>query len=226
MIRIVSPGPKGTLRDEYGNCEPPPEGWDFLPAGDAGLTRKVTNHGDYWKVEIRKGRRTTSKGVWAPAEIITNAKNEVSETRSTTAYKKRKEYSEEYRDRKQREYKIRFHSEVRMFLSFSPQYEDKEKQMASLVTAHAIPVGSGTVARTTLIPVEERASRAVIAWMRHHTTVYDTMHIPHIKGKRRDVRRQLAQHSQKLLRAYRKGDAVSENCPLKKALATDAAPPL
>jgi hypothetical protein len=51
------------------------------------------------------------------------------------------------------------------------------------VTDHATPVGSGTVARTKRIPVEQRAEAAVIAWMRHQTTGYDGMVIPRIKGK-------------------------------------------
>lgn len=54
---------------------------------------------------------------------------------------------------------------------------------------HAVPVGSGTVARTQLIPLEQRAEAAVIAWMRHQTTAYDRMSIARIKGERREVRR-------------------------------------
>ena len=41
-IRIVSPGEKGKLFGEYGETLTPPLGWVFLPAGDAGVTRKVT----------------------------------------------------------------------------------------------------------------------------------------------------------------------------------------
>ena len=37
-----------------------------------------------------------------------------------------------------------------------------------------------------------KAEAAVIAWMRHQTTGYDGMVIPRIKGKRREVRRMLA----------------------------------
>jgi hypothetical protein len=46
---------------------------------------------------------------------------------------------------------------------------------------------------------------AVIAWMRHQTTAYDRMAIPRVKGRRRQVRRLLAQHSKMLLDAYRTG---------------------
>ena len=64
-----------------------------------------------------------------------------------------------------------------------------------------------------------RAAAAVIALMRHRTTAYESMKIPRIKGKRRDVRLILAQRSHELLDNYRKGESIGEECPLKKALA-------
>jgi hypothetical protein len=94
-------------------------------------------------------------------------------------------------------------------------------RLAHAVSDHATPVGSGTVARTKRIPVEERAEAAVIAWLRHKTTAYDSMAIPRIKGKRREIRRRLARRSQKLLDRYRRGEPVGEDCPLKKAMAGD-----
>jgi hypothetical protein len=93
-----------------------------------------------------------------------------------------------------------------------------DRQTAMKLADHATPVGSGTVARTKRIPVEQRAEAAVIAWLRHQTTAYDSMKIPRIKGKRREVRRMLAQRSQELLDLYRKGEAVGNDCPLKETL--------
>ena len=86
------------------------------------------------------------------------------------------------------------------------------------MTKHATPVGSGTVARTERIPVEERAEAAVIAWMRHQTTAYDDMSIARIKGERRRVRRMLAERSKSLLDAYRRSAAAPAACPLRRAL--------
>ena len=83
---------------------------------------------------------------------------------------------------------------------------------------HATPVGSGTVARTKRIPVEERAEAAVIALMRHRTSAYDSMKIPRIKGKRREIRRILAHRSEELLARYQRGEVVGEGCPLGRAL--------
>jgi hypothetical protein len=65
----------------------------------------------------------------------------------------------------------------------------------------------------------EQAKAAIIAWMRHQTTAYDGMKIPRVKGKRRAVRRRLAQQSGDLLEVYRKGKAVDVlACPLQLAL--------
>lgn len=55
--------------------------------------------------------------------------------------------------------------------------------------------------------------------MRHQTTGYDGMVIPRMKGKRREVRRMLAQRSKKLLGQYRCGEPAQEGCPLREALA-------
>jgi hypothetical protein len=104
------------------------------------------------------------------------------------------------------------------FLAFHPAHADLAKRLARAVTDHATPVGSGTVARTKRIPVEQRAEAAVIAWMRHQTTGYDSLVIPRVKGQRREVRRMLAQRSKELLERYRRGQTNSEDCPLAKAL--------
>ena len=103
-------------------------------------------------------------------------------------------------------------------LAFDEIYAGLADRLARAVTAHATPVGSGTVARTKRIPVERRAEAAVIAWMRHQTTGYDAMPIARVKGKRREVRRMLAQRSKELLRRYREGEAAGKDCALVKAL--------
>lgn len=67
--------------------------------------------------------------------------------------------------------------------------------------------------------MERRAESAAIAWLRHQTITYDNMKIARVKGKRREVRRMLAEESRRLLETYRRGrpsDAAS--CPLQLAL--------
>ena len=95
-------------------------------------------------------------------------------------------------------------------------------RMARLITDHATPVGSGTVARTQRIPIERRAEAAVIAWMRHQTTAYDRMIIARVKGRRREVRRLLAGRSRELLQNYRAGNPTPPDCPLARVLASRA----
>ena len=109
--------------------------------------------------------------------------------------------------------------EVLHFLNFHPRYTTLASQLARLVTELATPVGSGTVARTERIPLEERSSSAVIAWMRHQTSGYDRMVIAPVKGRRRQVRRELAARSLEILQLYRDGNDIPLSCPLQKALA-------
>jgi hypothetical protein len=123
------------------------------------------------------------------------------------------------RDQAQAEYFEDFFGAVLAFLAFHPNYAELASRLARAVTDHATPVGSGTVARTKRIPVEQRAEAAVIAWMRHRTTAYDSLTIPRIKGKRREVRRLLAHRSQELLARYRQGEPVPADCSLQKVLA-------
>jgi hypothetical protein len=215
--RIVTPGSGSTFTDEKGEILSPPADWGFYPAGDAGITRKITAAGIYWRVQVKTGKRLISKGVWAPSEIIERAKLEVESQRETPSYKNRLDSSRSLRIKKQTAYESDFLEAVIKFLSFNSCFKEIEDKLAEAVTSHSVPVGSGTVARTAMIPIEERAAKAVIAWMRHKTTAYDSMVIPKIKGKRRETRRVLAQRSTEILKCYRNGSAVPENCPLKKA---------
>jgi hypothetical protein len=195
-----------------------PEGWVLLSPGDAALTRRVKAAGDHWLVQEKRGRKIFSRGVWAPVATVERIRAELDAERSSEGYAKRKESNDRRRDKVQAEYVEDFHGAVMKFLAFHPVHADLADRLALAVTNHATPVGSGTVARTKRIPVEQRAEAAVIAWLRHQTTAYDSLNIPRVKGKRREVRRMLAQRSQELLKRYRSGDSVMEECPLKKAL--------
>lgn len=217
--KIVRPGAGNTLLGEKNEKLTPPADWSFLPAGDAGVTRKVTAQGEYWRVQVQKGRRVMSLGVWASAKVIAEAQEQAEATRSTAAYQKRQVSARRRREEKQADYAEDFCAAIRTFLAFAPQYGELEQSLAAAITAHAVPVGSGTVARTTMIPIEERAALATIAWMRHQTTAYDRLVIPRVKGKRREMRRMLAAGSARVLAAYREGEAVPASCPLQLALA-------
>jgi hypothetical protein len=196
-----------------------PDGWALLPPGDAALTRRVKEAGDHWVVQEKKGRETFSRGMWAPAATIDRIRAKLEAERSTDGYAKRKAAAARRRDKAQAEYVEDFFGAVVAFLAFHPNHAELADRLARAVTDHATPVGSGTVARTKRISVEQRAEAAVIAWLRHQTTGYDGMAIPRVRGKRREVRRMLAARSQELLARYRRGESVREGCPLVKALA-------
>src|SRR5580692_6980345 len=188
-----SPGPTpNTVRAADGRVLTSPEGWILLPPGDAALTRRVKGAGDHWVVQEKKGRKVFSRGVWASAATIDRIRADLDAERATESFAKKKEADARRRDKAQAEYVEDFFGAVVAFLGFRANYVDLAERMARAVTDHATPVGSGTVARTKRIPVEQRAEAAVIAWMRHKTTAYESMAIPRIKGKRREVRRMLA----------------------------------
>ena len=217
---IFTPGPTPTtVRAADGRILTAPDGWVLLPPGDAALTRRVKAAGDHWIVQERKGRKIFSRGLWAPAATIDRIRAELEAERSTEGFARRKEADARRREKAQVEYVEDFFGAVLSFLAFHANYADLAQRMARAVTDHATPVGSGTVARTKRIPVEQRAEAAVIAWMRHKTTAYDSLAIPRVRGMRREVRRLLARRSHELLDDYRRGEAVAEDCPLQMALA-------
>ncbi|MCE5266475.1 MAG: DUF2293 domain-containing protein [Planctomycetaceae bacterium] len=218
---VFAPGPTPTtVRSADGELLQAPHGWTLLPPGDAALTRRVKAAGEHWVVQEKRGRKIFSRGVWAPNTTIAAIRDELEAERSTESYAKRKQADQERREKTQSRYVEDFHGAVLAFLAFHPRHRDVAGHLAREVTEHATPVGSGTVARTKRIPVERRAEAAVIAWLRHRTTAYDSMSIPRVKGKRREVRRMLARRSIELLSRYRSGDSIAEDCPLKKALAS------
>lgn len=182
----------------------PPSDWACLPPGDAGLTRRVKAAGPSWVVIEQRGRKKFSKGLWAPRANIETARAALEAERSTDAYAKRRQADVARRERAQSAYASSFEQEVHAFLRFAPRWDNLARLVARLVAAHATPVGSGTVARTQRISIEERAEAAVIAWMRHQTTRYDDMKIARVAGARREVRRELAKISRAVIDLHRR----------------------
>jgi hypothetical protein len=217
---VGSPGPSpNTVRTPDGAVHAVPAGWVLVPPGDPGLTRRVKAAGPTWAVQEKRGRKVFSRGVWAPGGTVERVREELAAERSTEGYAKRQAAAARRRDAAQTEYVGDFRAAVLAYLRFAPAHAELAGRLAGAVTAHATPVGSGTVARTERIPIGGRAAAAVIAWLRHRTTAYDSMAVPRVKGKRREVRRALAARSEELLDGYRTGRQVAEACPLRRALA-------
>jgi hypothetical protein len=217
--RIVQPGRKaGTVLADSGEVLTPPADWAFLAAGDAAITRSIKAKGVTWVVQLKMGRRLIAKGIWASQGDILAAQAEVAAKRAAPDYARKRAGDLARRAAKHQVYEGEFLAEVVAFLNFAARYQREAQLLAEKVTTHATPVGSGTVARTERIPIAKRAEAAVIAWLRHATTGYDSLRIARVKGKRREVRRQLAAKSVELLQAYRQGRDTGEDCPLKRAL--------
>ena len=196
-----------------------PEGWGFVESGDAALTRRIKAQCEHWVVMGKYKNRVTAQGLCAPETAVSEIRAALEAERSDPAYQKKLEAGRKYREAKQQDYVADFEQEVLAFLNFHARWADLAHALAKAVTAHATPVGSGTVARTQRIPVAERAEAAVIAWLRHQTSSYDQMYIPRVAGARRDVRRKIAERSREILDKYRSGSDVDLSaCPLACAL--------
>jgi len=217
---IVRPAPKSRhVFTMQGELQPVPAGWSLLPPGDAALSRRIKQDGPTWTVKEKKGRKEFSRGIWAPSDRIEALRKILECERADPAYTKKLEAGRARRAKQELTYTEDFTAALRDYLDFHPRYHLLAERMAQLISNHATPVGSGTVARTKRIPIEQRAEAATIAWLRHQTTAYDNMHIPRDKGARREVRRMLAKESKRLLQSYRQGTGIDvEHCPLQKAI--------
>ncbi len=215
----VSPSSKpGYVVNANGESIKVPDSWVLLEPGDAALSRRIKKDGPCWTMKEKKGRRLFSKGIWAPADRIAALRAELERERLDPSYQKKLDAGRKRREKEQVAYAADFESSVREYLSFAPAYAALAANMAKRIAAHATPVGSGTVARTKRISIEQRAEAATIAWMRHQTTAYDDMVIPRVKGQRREVRKLLARRSKQLLNDYRNGADRPQGCPLAAAL--------
>jgi hypothetical protein len=222
--RIVAPGPDArSVRTADGQVLRPPDDWVLVPPSDPGLTRRIKAAAPTWTVQEKRGRKLFGRGVWVAGSVVGPIRAALAGERAAPGYAKKRAADARRREAKQAGYVEDFRAAVLDCLAFAPPHRALAERVASAVAAHATPVGSGTVARTRRIPVEARAEAAVIAWMRHRTTAYDQMTIPREKGKRREVRRMLAQRSKALLEGYRTSSAVdAAACPLQRALKSAA----
>ncbi len=197
-----------------------PDGWEFVPSGDPALTRRLKAAApDYWVVKRKLGRKEFGVGLCVPKGLAASIAEQLRVERETPEYQRKLEAGRRRREKEQEEYEEDFEKAVLEFLGFHERYAELATRLAKAITEFTTPVGSGTVARTQRIPIEQRARAAVIAWMRHNTTDYDHRYIPRVAGKRREVRRDIAHDSLALLKDYRRGNDVPDVCPLQRALA-------
>src|SRR3954464_3711710 len=118
-LTLSPTGVVGRFRSVSGEVLIPPSDWARLPPGDAGLTRRVKAAGPSWQVVEKRGNKTFSLGLWAPACNITQARLALEQERSTPQYARRREADTRRRAQEQQQYVGEFSLEVMQFLNFS-----------------------------------------------------------------------------------------------------------
>lgn len=154
----------------YGDLKAP-QGWEFLPRGDAFITRQVKRLGLYWVVVRKRKDYTEPLGLLAPATSIEAARALASETASRREVTRA--VSRERREKQEQIYRQQFAEAVIRFLEFAPRYRALARKIAEGVAEHATEVGSDRVGRTAKLSLEEKAELAARAYIRHHHTKYE-----------------------------------------------------
>ena len=164
---------EGLWNPDHGSVELP-DGWEFLPAGDAFVTRQVKAAGAYWIAWRPRGRNRPHRrklGLFAPTTAIVRARDDAEKTTARRA--KKREANARHRDKVEDAYRLDFTAAVLTWLDFAPEHAVLAEEIANSAADRAVVVGSGRVGRTRLLPLEERAALAGRATIRHQFTDYD-----------------------------------------------------
>ena len=164
---------QGLWNPEHGELELPAD-WEFLPSGDAFVTRRVKAGGVYWSAwrprsQNRPHRRRL--GLFAPAAAISQARAEAAATGQRRA--RQRVASAQSRGKAEEAYREEFRAGVLAWLAFAPEHTALAEEIAEATAERAVVVGSGRVGRTKLLPLEERVALAARATIRHRFTDYD-----------------------------------------------------
>ncbi len=150
-----------------------PDGWDFLPSGDAFLTRRVKAAGDYWVLFQPKGRSAHRRllGLLAPTDAIDAACAAAEAT--LTKRETQRSAGAQQRAKHEAAYREEFEQAVLRWLGFAPDHAAVAHEIASHAVERAAVVGSGRVGRTKTLSLDERAALAARAYIRHQHTDYE-----------------------------------------------------
>jgi hypothetical protein len=163
----------GPWNPEYGAIEIP-DGWDFLPSGDAFVTRHVTAAGRYWlawKPRDRGRGHRRRIGLWAPTEAIVAANAAAEQTSEARAVSRRA--GARQRERHEDRYRSELRAAIVTYLDFADKHAPLADRIADAAAARASEVGSGRVGRTSMLTLAEKAELAARAHIRHHHTDYE-----------------------------------------------------
>ncbi|MEN8234035.1 MAG: DUF2293 domain-containing protein [Actinomycetota bacterium] len=163
----------GPWNPDHGDIEIP-EDWEFLPSGDAFVTRRVKAAGAFWVAWRPRGRNRPHRrklGLWAPKDAIDSVEAEAEATEDERS--KRREQSAKGREKQEDAYRVDFADAIRRFLAFAPEHAGLADEIARDAAARAAVVGSGRVGRTKTLTLDKRAALAARALIRHRNTSYD-----------------------------------------------------
>ena len=151
-----------------------PDGWEFLSAGDAFITRHVKAAGVYWVLWQPRGKNRPHRrqlGVCAPISTIEQARARAAATEQKRA--DNRVVNRASRDRAEARYRVELARAVRAWLEFPPEQSELADDIARGVADHAAVVDSGRVGRVRTLTLEERARLAARAYIRHRYTDYE-----------------------------------------------------
>ncbi|MBI4288078.1 MAG: DUF2293 domain-containing protein [Chloroflexi bacterium] len=160
----------GWWHPKYGDVKGP-EGWEWLPSGDAYITRQVKQLGLHWVVVKKRKEFTQAIGLLAPADNIQQARRLAEETESRR--KEKRAVSAKQREKKEQDYATKFARAVLDFLAFAPRHRKLAQKIAEGTARQATVVGSGRVGRTAKLELAEKAELAARAYIRHTYTGYE-----------------------------------------------------
>jgi hypothetical protein len=151
-----------------------PEGWAFLPTGQAFVTRTVKAAGVFWlawqpRSRSRQHRRLI--GIVAPEAVIRDAERAAADTEAARA--SRREAGARSRERQEARYRQELTAAIVDFLAFTPEHQRLAERIALDAAERAAVVGSGRVGRTRLLSLPDRAALAARAQIRHAYTDYE-----------------------------------------------------
>lgn len=150
-----------------------PDGWVFLPSGDAFVTRRAKAASRYWTLYQPKGRRAHRRllGLLAPADAIAAARTAADATAATRETKRAA--GARLRAKAEDGYRTEFEQAILLWLDFAPEHAEIARDIATNAVERAAVVGTGRVGRTRTLRLEDRGALAARADIRHRYTDYE-----------------------------------------------------
>jgi hypothetical protein len=171
---------------------------EFLPSGDAAMSRRARKHSPLSAVVVqfnRRAKRYERRGILVTSPAIEQAEKEcLSDADQRAAQRERGAAQREREDKK---------LVAEMAESICAQYPGCPSREARHIASHTARRGSGRVGRSAAGRKlhEEAIRRAVIAHIRHEHTSYDELLM--MGAAREDARRQIASRIDDVLTKWR-----------------------